>query len=767
MILQPHDIPDIEVRKWFLLKSEKGQTAYINPPPTILQLEVTKNCNLRCIMCHKGQCVDFDRTDMSNGILDGVRPIFPFLRKVMLFGDGEPMLYPRFWDLVKEIREASPLCYIDFINNGTAMTRRNVERCFEHKVSSMGLSLAGATAKTHNAIRLKSDLKQIITNFEYLRDRKKELYTHIPYVHASVVVMQSNLQELPDLVNLCAELGFYSLELQSLFVTHPSMEQEIVDESDLVPIRDACIKNAKSVYLLLTCGGKRLVNKQGHSSLDVAYGIHKFHRDDIGGYCKHQQPWNTVYVLANGIVVPDCHWWTSTRESYLNECGRLDETTNILDIWNGRNYSIIREKISKSIFLPQCRGCGLAGGIKESFRCKQTDHASPNQENQGKQSGYSTNSIVDVEELISKFDPKLLKAFLDGYEIYMRKKIVSPENALVKYFRVLREKPVLTEYDEMNENELLGHAEEKFKIITNMKKNGFDRNYPIRFFQKIYPRKSYSFMIKSSSGPIHYNAFDGYHRVMAAYHNNIKQVPAIQIDNSSKESPLALHPIDIDNILEKTKKEGWKWYQSINFGLGSDRIPFQNEDNNLHGVKKYEFIISRNVMPLKSRTVIDLGCNTGVITARMAEEHPDLIIGMDDTKHINQAIFVRNRLWKNYGNLVFQNMDMKNTILFREYLSSLPQIDLITMMNFIYYLGEYVEPLMQVISEFCPRVLLQGNTLKLNKDGVRSTRSHSDKNYRGEYATIEGMSSLLRKYNYKIRIDAPSGYLKSVVTGEK
>jgi len=61
-------------------------------PPVILQLEVTRNCNNACIMCHKGQHDDYDRRDISDVALRQVKPIFPYLRHAMLFGDGEPML---------------------------------------------------------------------------------------------------------------------------------------------------------------------------------------------------------------------------------------------------------------------------------------------------------------------------------------------------------------------------------------------------------------------------------------------------------------------------------------------------------------------------------------------------------------------------------------------------------------------------------------------------------------------------------------------------
>ena len=158
MIL-PSDIPDLDIKNWWL--GSKPETI---PPPSILQIEVTKNCNLKCVFCHKGQCDEFVRTDISDIVIQQVATIFPYIKLAMLFGDGEPLLYKGFWDLVSAIRKESPLCAIEFITNGTTLTKDNVNKCLEYKISNIGVSLAGATPETHNKLRLKSDLDQIKSN---------------------------------------------------------------------------------------------------------------------------------------------------------------------------------------------------------------------------------------------------------------------------------------------------------------------------------------------------------------------------------------------------------------------------------------------------------------------------------------------------------------------------------------------------------------------------------------------------------------------------
>ena len=405
MKIGARDILDPEIREWFTKhhRSPDSWTPQTQIPlPTILQLEVTKNCNLKCIMCHKGQGDhDFLRNDVSDIVLQQIKPLYPNLKLAMLFGDGEPMVYKGFWDVVRDIREASPDCCIDFINNGTMMHEQNILKCFQYGVSSMGLSLGGASSSTHDRIRKGSSLKKIVENFKLLYKMKQDRGTLEPYVNVNMVVIQSNYREISAFVDLCHEIGAYSVSFPTLFVTHPSMKSEIVNENEVSPY--LLFAQNKSEQLL----GKRDLK-------DRYFRQKNYYPVKNGGYCKHQQPWNTVYVLHDGVVVPDCHWWTSTRTSYLNECGQLNDKTSIVDVWNGPVFSEIRGKISKGTILPQCRGCGLAGGVVESYRCDSTDHDNPEYEK-----NYEEKAVVEEKVIFQE------NSIVQNVDINLREKLVN------------------------------------------------------------------------------------------------------------------------------------------------------------------------------------------------------------------------------------------------------------------------------------------------------------------------------------------------------
>lgn len=335
-------------------------------------------------MCRKGYLISQGHKfndDVSDLVIKQVEPMFPNLRMAMLFGDGEPMLYKGFWSLVENIREHAPHCAIDFITNGTLMTEKNIDRCFHYNISHIGLSLAGATAITHNSIRCGSDLDGIVDAFVELNNRKKKKVQY-PYISAFFIVMRDNIHEIPDFVRLARDVGFLDIIFQKMWVTHDGLRNQVVEDEEVRPYFAVAVELARKFgigidhYPLAVIGQPYRNAASRYRRNDLWFHRH-WNPIQNTGYCAAQQPWNSVYVLQDGSVVPDCHWWSSCRRCDLNTCGKLDVDTNIVDIWNGPVLQEIRSNISRGVILPQCRGCGLAGGVLPSYRCKDTDHYDP------------------------------------------------------------------------------------------------------------------------------------------------------------------------------------------------------------------------------------------------------------------------------------------------------------------------------------------------------------------------------------------------------
>src|SRR5437588_4517121 len=146
-------------------------------PFTYAQFEPVGQCNLRCQMCP----IQFRR----DGPPHGPPAFMPFevftrlvdqmahLRELHLQGLGEPMMHPRFADMVsyatrKGIR----------VTTNSNLTLLNPERALRSVTSGLyaiHVSIDGATAETYERIRVRSKLDRVLSNLTLILNARRAL----------------------------------------------------------------------------------------------------------------------------------------------------------------------------------------------------------------------------------------------------------------------------------------------------------------------------------------------------------------------------------------------------------------------------------------------------------------------------------------------------------------------------------------------------------------------------------------------------------------
>lgn len=358
---------------------------------------------------------------------------------------------------------------------------------------------------------------------------------------------------------------------------------------------------------------------------------------------------------------------------------------------------------------------------------------------------------LKVSDLLSEH---LCEPYIQGYWDFLRSGEITRNNAYFSYITYLSRSSLLG-YGKWSHDELKEKAQSRFSVIQSMKRSGFDNNEPIKLLDFKY-KNEFKSARDINCNLVTFDVYDGHHRVCAANFVGLEYIPAIR-GTWPKRS--------IGWLANMSMKENWEWYQPL--GLNEPHnISFGNPDDNRHGRKKYEYILRRNIEPIRGRRFLDLGCNAGVISSCLAEGFASKVVGIDYPKKIKQARAVHSTLWMDYGNLSFHGMDLYRTEDFERYLKTTGSVDCIIMCNFIYYLGDKIDTFMDICVDNCSQILLQGNRLKTH-NGVRSARIPSQPNYRGEYSQIEGMVELLKRHGFSSSVDAPAGYPKPVVVGVK
>lgn len=139
--------------------------------PTVVNVELTNYCNLRCKMCVQSAKFLRGRGYMSfetfKALVAGLSPE----SSLFISGVGEPMLHPQFFEFLEYAMKTKPALRLGFTTNGTLITEANVKRLFSAGIKYIQLSMDGVDA-AYEAMR-GYPYKQIEQKINLLVEEKK------------------------------------------------------------------------------------------------------------------------------------------------------------------------------------------------------------------------------------------------------------------------------------------------------------------------------------------------------------------------------------------------------------------------------------------------------------------------------------------------------------------------------------------------------------------------------------------------------------------
>jgi MoaA/NifB/PqqE/SkfB family radical SAM enzyme len=323
-----------------------------------LQVEPVGQCNLRCQMCP----IQFRRDGPPYGppafmgfeTYTSLIDQFPALEHLHLQGLGEPLMHPRFFDMVRYA--ASRGTRVTTNTNLTLLNDRRAAECVESGLDHVYVSLDAASAPVYESIRLRSHYSRVIANIERLVQTKAATGAG-PGVSLVMVLMRRNLHELADLVTLAADLGISALNVQQLchdfgestlpahyapmrdFVASEVLAHVSGDEVDSVFSEARFVAEQRGVLL-------RLPRLEGRT---LPAGTPGSQRCDW--------PWTGAYVSYDGHAMPCCMISTPDRGSL----GKIDEHP-LIEIWDGNDYRAFREALSSERPPGVCAACAVYNG---------------------------------------------------------------------------------------------------------------------------------------------------------------------------------------------------------------------------------------------------------------------------------------------------------------------------------------------------------------------------------------------------------------------
>jgi radical SAM protein with 4Fe4S-binding SPASM domain len=329
--------------------------------PLNLEMDITNQCNLRCIMCYFSdeRIYKRKREDISTEEFASIADqIFPLCHKVSLSIATEPLLHRQFGELL-EIAAPYKVPRIYMNTNGLLFTAGIIDQLIASKFHAIAISIDAATKETYEQIRVGSHFEKVIANIHAINRAKERTGTNLPHLTFNFVLMRRNIEELPALVRLAHEL-----QVEGIAAVHmvPYDNTNTLDES-LQGHRDLCNRmldearaaaSRHNVALSLPANFIECPHPAPQEApLTPTYFDLNTAVDGVPRSCC-QFPWHFVGIDCYGNVVP-CGWW-------YNEPPMGNIKTERFDIiWNNERYRHLRAEHATGALRPTCATCPAAG----------------------------------------------------------------------------------------------------------------------------------------------------------------------------------------------------------------------------------------------------------------------------------------------------------------------------------------------------------------------------------------------------------------------
>ena len=325
--------------------------------PKVIFIEVTNRCNLLCETCPHTYFQREPLKSLSLKEFISIAEQFPQMQRALLHGVGEPLLNRDLPEIIKYLKNRDVEVIIN--SNGTLLTEKWQRDLIESGLDQYRCSIDGATDETYARIRGAALLPKLKKGLEGLVKMKEKMGATTPLVSIWCVATRENLQELPDLLRLAADLGVPEVYMQRMvyFARKPDQQYGMArdnlaifgkEDNEEERIIEECTKLSSDLGVNFLASGGR----------DPISSFASARPSDFAPWQACMRPWTTAYITANGNCLPCCisPFATDDYESLI--LGNLFERP-FNDIWNEPLYQKFRTDLLSEHPNQACASCGV------------------------------------------------------------------------------------------------------------------------------------------------------------------------------------------------------------------------------------------------------------------------------------------------------------------------------------------------------------------------------------------------------------------------
>ncbi len=312
----------------------------------IVAWETTAACNLSCGYCRASATQLPDKRELVHAeavaFLESIAPLKPML----ILSGGEPLLRPDIFILAR--RAADLGMRVSLASNGTILSSEIAEQIRKSGISRVSISLDGADAEKHDAIRGLGSYEAAMRGIRCLSGR-------VAY-QINFTLTRKNEQDVRSIFDLAEENGAAALHFFFLVATGRGREEDQIspERQEELLLEIDRLREKYGFEVQVTCAPQyaRLVAFKKEDNSGDARAGQGGHRRRPGGCLAGR---SFVFVSRNGDVYP-CGYFPLSAGNIRDK--------NFIEIWqNSSLFKALRERK----LLGRCGQCGfseICGGCR-------------------------------------------------------------------------------------------------------------------------------------------------------------------------------------------------------------------------------------------------------------------------------------------------------------------------------------------------------------------------------------------------------------------
>lgn len=277
---------------------------YIPPRPSVYWLDITRECNLKCIMCPQARGLAPKPAQMPvsmfRRIVDDVCEDRPLIK---LYLSGEPLLHAGLCEMIDYA--GAKACQTMIHTNGAALTREAAERIMASSLTFLSFSFDGCSPQVYEHLRPPARFEQVRSNIRQYLDLRRQRGGG-PHTTIEIIRMRDTDGLLQPFVEEWMAGGVDDVRIMPYMTWHGLVDDRRVEA-----------------------------------------------RPEASGYKPCAAPFHHGCILSDGTAVPCC----------LDVNGAMPlgnvTTSRFREIWSGNSYRRLRLEMLTAMFSPDsiCARC--------------------------------------------------------------------------------------------------------------------------------------------------------------------------------------------------------------------------------------------------------------------------------------------------------------------------------------------------------------------------------------------------------------------------